>query len=83
MENITADYNQSDRTRQSQENLWTKIESDAGAYGVYTVVENKFIKFDEDNAGDEEADAEAGDSKDLLKVTVQIDFGKFRYPATG
>jgi len=33
-------------------------------------------------AGDE-ADADDGDSKDLLKVTVQIDFGKFRYPATG
>ena len=72
MENITEDYEASDKSETYLDTtLKVKIGSEGSnqnnAYGLYHVVDNHFIKF----VSEAEAAIAGGDPKDILKVTLK------------
>jgi len=70
MENITADYRSGDRSEYDLGVLKTSIRatgtSQDNDYGIYKVVYNEFIKFEDGNEAVADTDAEK-----ILKITIQ------------
>jgi hypothetical protein len=70
MENITADYSTTNLS--TLKNRIDSVNYSTNPLENYSVVQNKFIKFD---ASGMEKDTDPGDAENLLKVTIKNESG--------